>query len=46
VLGIGPAAKVDVLEIEWPKPRTRVDKFTDLEPNRYLHIREGGELIR
>jgi hypothetical protein len=46
VLGIGSAAKVDALEIEWPKPSARIDKFTDLEPNRYLRIREGGELIR
>jgi hypothetical protein len=44
VLGIGSAAKVDTLEIEWPKPSRQVDKFTDLKPNRYLHVREGGEI--
>jgi len=46
VLGIGSATKVDALEIEWPKPSDRIDKFTDLEPNRYLHIREGGEIVK
>jgi len=45
VLGLGPAAKLDTLEIQWPKPSLRVDKFTDLQPNRYIHIREGGEIV-
>jgi len=30
----------------WPKPSASVNKFTDLEPNRYLYIREGDEPIR
>ena len=38
VLGIGGAAKIDELEIHWPLPSKRVDKFTDLSPNRYIRI--------
>jgi enediyne biosynthesis protein E4 len=44
VLGIGNAARIDELEIRWPGPSTRVDKFTNLQPNRYIRIREGGEI--
>jgi len=44
VLGIGPATKIEQLTIQWPGPSTRVDKFTNLEVNRYVHIREGGEI--
>ena len=43
VLGIGSATKIEQLTIEWPKPSARVDKFTNLEVNRYVRIREGGE---
>jgi hypothetical protein len=42
VLGIGLATRIDELEIQWPAPSGRVDKFTDLLPNRYIRIREGG----
>jgi len=44
VLGIGSATKIEQLTIQWPGPSTRVDKFTNLEVNRYVHIREGGEI--
>jgi len=44
VLGIGSATKIEQLTIEWPKPSTRVDKFTNLDVNRYVRIREGGEI--
>lgn len=44
VLGIGPATKIEQLTIQWPGPSTRVDKFTNLEVNRYVRIREGGEI--
>jgi hypothetical protein len=42
VLGIGSAAQIDELEIHWAPPSKRVDKLTKLEPNRYIHVREGG----
>jgi predicted NUDIX family NTP pyrophosphohydrolase len=41
VLGIGPAAKLDWLEIKWPQPSGRVERFTDLPIDRYVTIVEG-----
>ena len=41
VLGIGPRARVDRLEIRWPRPSQRVDVFHDLPVNRYITIVEG-----
>jgi hypothetical protein len=44
VLGIGEAAKIDELEIHWPAPSKKVEKFTNLKPNRYIKITEGKGL--
>ncbi len=44
VLGIGPRAKIDRLEIRWPLPSTRVDVLTDLPIDRYITIVEGQGL--
>ena len=41
VLGLGPATKVDWLEVRWPAPSTRLDRFTNLVADRYIHITEG-----
>jgi hypothetical protein len=41
ILGLGTAGKVDWLEIRWPKPSTRVERFTDLPLNKYLTVVEG-----
>jgi enediyne biosynthesis protein E4 len=41
VLGIGNRSKIDSLEIKWPPPSTRVDRFTDLPIDRYVKIVEG-----
>ncbi len=41
VLGIGAAAQIDELEIHWPAPSKRIEKLTNLAPNRYIHIIEG-----
>jgi predicted NUDIX family NTP pyrophosphohydrolase len=41
VLGLGAAAKVDWLEIKWPLPSGKVQKFTDLSVDRYVRIVEG-----
>ena len=41
VLGIGPAGKVDWLEIKWPPPSGRVERFTDLPIDRYVTVVEG-----
>ena len=41
VLGIGAAAKLDWLEIRWPQPSGRTERFTDLPVDRYITIVEG-----
>jgi enediyne biosynthesis protein E4 len=41
VLGIGTAAKIDWLEIAWPQPSSRVERFTQLPIDRYVRIVEG-----
>jgi hypothetical protein len=41
VLGIGAAAKLDWLEIQWPQPSGRKERFTDLPVDRYITITEG-----
>jgi enediyne biosynthesis protein E4 len=41
VLGTGPATKVDELEIHWPAPSRRVDRFVNLPTNQYIHISEN-----
>jgi enediyne biosynthesis protein E4 len=45
VLGLGSAAKVDLLEIRWPAPSTAVEKFTNLLPDRYITIVEGKGIL-
>ena len=41
VLGLGPAAAVDFVEIKWPQPSGRVERFTDLPIDRYVTVVEG-----
>ena len=41
VLGIGTTAKIDSLEITWPQPSRRTERFTDLPIDRYVTIVEG-----
>ena len=43
--GIGAAARLDWVEIKWPRPSTRVDRFTDLPLGRYIGIEEGAAPI-
>ena len=43
VLGLGQRKKVDWLEVKWPQPSTRVDRFGDLPVDRYIAIVEGQE---
>ncbi|MFL6354924.1 MAG: CRTAC1 family protein [Bryobacteraceae bacterium] len=45
VLGLGAAAKLDELEIQWAAPSKRVDRFTNLDVNRYIHIVEGKGIV-
>jgi hypothetical protein len=45
VLGIGAAAQIDELEIHWPAPSKRIEKFTSVAANRYIHIIEGKGIV-
>jgi hypothetical protein len=46
VLGLGKATKLDWLEIKWPLPSGKVEKFTDLPVDRYLTIIEGKGIVK
>ena len=41
VLGIGPREKLDWLQIKWPLPSGKVERFTNLPIDRYITIVEG-----
>jgi len=41
VLGLGTHEKIDWLEIKWPLPSGRIERFTDLPVDRYVTIVEG-----
>jgi hypothetical protein len=45
VLGLGTESRMDWLEIRWPAPSRRVDRFTALPLDRYIHIVEGRGLL-
>jgi hypothetical protein len=45
ILGLGHAEKVEWLEIHWPGPSTRVDRFTSVPINKYVIIREGKGIV-
>lgn len=42
VLGIGPRAKIDWLEIKWPQPSGKTERFSNLPVDRYITIVEGA----
>jgi hypothetical protein len=41
VLGLGDAAKLDWLEVKWPRPSGRIERFSNLAVDRYLALVEG-----
>ena len=41
VLGLGNTTKIDWVEIKWPLPSGRVERFTDVPIDRYVTIVEG-----
>ena len=41
VLGIGQRAKFDWVDVKWPGPSARIDRFTDLPIDRYITVVEG-----
>ena len=46
ILGLGAASRLDWVEIRWPKPSTRVDRFVAVPINRYLTVIEGKGIIQ
>ncbi|MEO8126707.1 MAG: CRTAC1 family protein [Bryobacteraceae bacterium] len=46
ILGIGPARRAEWVEVRWPAPSTRIERFPGLSINRYSTLVEGdGELV-
>jgi hypothetical protein len=41
VLGLGQRTKLDWLEVKWPQPSGKVERFTDIPIDRYITITEG-----
>lgn len=46
VLGLGRATKLDLLEIRWPLPSGKTERFTDVPVDRYVTIIEGKGIAR
>jgi hypothetical protein len=44
LLGLGHARSLDSLEVRWPAPSTRVDRFEKVAGGRYYTLRPGGKL--
>jgi hypothetical protein len=42
ILGLGPVAKIDWLEIRWPAPSKTVQRLTNLPLDRYIKVIEGN----
>jgi hypothetical protein len=43
--GLGQAKQVDLIEVKWPTTQ-KVERFTHLEPNQFLTIKEGEGIIK
>lgn len=41
ILGVGRARKIDWVEVKWPLPSGKVERFADVPLNRYITITEG-----
>jgi len=41
VLGLGQRRKIDSLEIKWPQPSGKIERFTNLPLDRYITVVEG-----
>jgi len=44
VLGLGPSQKADWIEVKWPAPISKVDRFENVGSGRYYTLRPGGRL--
>jgi enediyne biosynthesis protein E4 len=45
VLGLGAATTVDWLEIRWPAPSSRIERYTNLSVDRYVSTVEGKGIL-
>ena len=43
--GLGQAKVIDLIEVKWPTTQ-KVEKFTNIEANQFLTIKEGAGIIR
>jgi hypothetical protein len=41
VLALGTSNRVDWVEVQWPKPSDRIERFTNLPLDRYVRVVEG-----
>lgn len=46
VLGLGKRTKIDWLEVRWPLPGGKIERFSDLPVDRYVTIIEGEGKIK
>ena len=44
ILGIGDATRLDFLELQWPQPSGKIERFQNVSINRYHTIEEGKGL--
>lgn len=44
ILGLGPAKKADWIEVKWPAPVKRVDRFENVVAGRYYELGTNGKL--
>ena len=45
VLGLGARARIDWLEVQWPQPSGKAERFTELPIDRYITIVEGKGIV-
>jgi hypothetical protein len=45
VIGLGPATKVDWIEIKWPAPSTRVERLEQVPVDTYVRVVEGKGIV-
>jgi enediyne biosynthesis protein E4 len=45
ILGVGKATKLDWVEIKWPAPSNKVERFTDVPLDKYITIVEGKGVV-
>ena len=45
VLGIGTRTRIDWLEVRWPQPNSKAERFTELPIDTYITIIEGKGVV-